>query len=208
MKIAGTFEREGVKNICGIVMMRRIMCQLLGVGSLGGFRIYSMSLGARRGSDKVDEVWAMGCIFKGDYEVGAEAGGALLGGAVDDVRGGRLKRVPVVDVSGGLGSGIGLLKINIVDRSIIGKSTCNAIKAVSNRVMKQILAIQAIAINEMEAKWVGGGCVAGALKYGEDGAQCMPSQSIPECLIVKVMENMSGDGSGVEGQTHGRSAGA
>ena len=45
-------------------------------------------------------------------------------------------------------------------------------------------------------------------KYGEDGAQCMPSQSIPECLIVEVMENMSGNGSGVEGQTHGRSAGA
>ncbi len=104
MKIAGTFEREGVKNICGIVMMRRIMCQLLGVGGLSGFRIYSMSLGARRGSDKVDEVRAMGCIFKCDYEVGAEAGGTLLGGPVDDVRGGRLKRVPVVDVSGGLGS--------------------------------------------------------------------------------------------------------
>ena len=85
-------------------MVRRIMCQLLGVGSLGGFGIDSMSLGARRGSDKVDEVWAMGCIFKGDYEVGTEAGGALLGGTVDDVGGGRLKRVPVVDVSGGLGS--------------------------------------------------------------------------------------------------------
>jgi hypothetical protein len=104
VKVARTFEREGVKNICRIVMVRGIMCQLLGVGSLGGFRIYSMSLGTGRGSDKVDEVWAMGCIFKCDYEVRAEAGGALLGGPVDDVRGGRLKRVPVVDVSGGLGS--------------------------------------------------------------------------------------------------------
>ena len=94
-----------------------------------------------------------------------------------------------------------------MDRSIVGKSPCNAIEAVSNRVMKQILAIQAIAINEMEAKWISGGSVAGALKYSEDGAQCMPSQSIPECLIVKVMENVSGNGSGVKGQTHGRSTG-
>lgn len=88
-------------------------------------------------------------------------------------------------------------------RCIISKSTGNAIKANSTIIMKQVLAIQMIALDNMEAKCISGSCVAGALKDGGDGARCMPSQSIPECLIVDVMENVLGNG-----QTHGSSGGA
>jgi hypothetical protein len=39
-----------------------------------------------------------GVILKCDNEVRAKAGGALLGDPIDDVKGSRLKRVPIMDV--------------------------------------------------------------------------------------------------------------
>ena len=154
MKITRALEGEGVENIHWVCMMGIVMGKFPSVSGLGSLRVGRTPLCAGRGRYKINKIWSMRGILEGNNEVGTKTRSMLLGRPVNDSGSCWLEWVPIVNVSRGFGSRISLLEVNIMHRGIISKSASNAIKAVANGVVEQVLAIQAIAIDKVEAKWV------------------------------------------------------
>ena len=169
MQITRALKGKGIKYISRIFMMRIIMRQFPGMSSLRSSRVCCPTLQAGGGRHKINKIRAMGGIFKRDNEIWAKAGGTPLRSSINNIWSSRLEGVPVMDIRGGLGCRVCLLKINVMNGSIISKPTSNSIEAVPNRIVKQVLAVQSIAVHKMEAEWVGRGSVARALKDSEDG---------------------------------------
>ena len=170
MQITRALKGKGIKYISRVFMMGIVVRQFPGMSSLCSSRVGGPALHAGGGRHEIHKIRAMGGVFKRNDEVRAEAGGALLRNSVDNIRSSRFEGVPVVNVRGGLGCRVCLLKIHVMDRSIVGKATGNSIEAVPNRIVKQVLAIQPIAVHEMEAEGVSKGGVARALEDSENGA--------------------------------------
>ena len=149
MQIARALKGKGVKYICRVFVMGMIMSKLPSVSGLCSCRVGRSLLQTGGGGYKVNKIRAMRGVFKRDNEVRAETGGALLRDSINNMRSSRFERVPIVNIRGGLGDRVCPLKVYIMNGSVISKPTSNSIETVANRIVKQVLAIQSIAVHKM-----------------------------------------------------------